>query len=341
MTQKRRRFLPLWTSTGQTAFGQSTSLTGEADGAAASAEHRSMTPGVLGRALNQRADRRSLLKAFTATAATVASGCAEPDWDSFFQKHYKEMSDEEKVAVLRRVQDHARARTGLPVNVEDPPPQDGVGFAFAISLSTCNGNRRCVYACAEENNQTRDPAMHYIRVIELDRGTLNPEHGDVSYTGEVPKPGKVYLPMQCNQCDNPPCVKACPVEATWKERDGIVVIDYDWCIGCRYCMAACPYGARRFNYGEPKLETHEVNPQQGYLSNRQRPRGVVEKCHFCLHRTRNGAMPACLEACPTGARKFGDLNDPASEVAQIVRNKRVFVLKEELNTVPRVFYYFD
>jgi len=131
------------------------------------------------------------------------------------------------------------------------------------------------------------------------------------------------------------------VEATWKEKDGIVVIDYDWCIGCRYCMAGCPYEARRFNFVAPEVPRGELNPNQGYLSNRVRPKGVVEKCHFCLHRTRNGELPACAEACPTGARHFGNLADPGSEVAQIVKQKRVFVLKEELKTFPRIFYYFD
>jgi molybdopterin-containing oxidoreductase family iron-sulfur binding subunit len=296
--------------------------------------------------LSEQQGRRGFLRALTgaaavATTAVAASGCGDTDWNAFFQKHYKEMTAEEKSAVLTRVSEQTQRKFARNVNVQDPPPIDGVHFAFAISLSTCNGNRACVHACVAENNQSRDPAIQYIKVIELDRGTLNPEAGTQYYEGEVPKPGKVYLPMQCNQCDNPPCTQVCPVEATWKERDGIVVIDYDWCIGCRYCMAACPYEARRFNYSEPSLSRQELNPQQGYLSNRVRKKGVVEKCHFCLHRTRNGAYPACLEACPTGARKFGDLNDPNSEVAQIIQNKRVFVLKEELNTVPRVYYYFD
>ena len=143
------------------------------------------------------------------------------------------------------------------------------------------------------------------------------------------------------QCDNPPCVKACPVQATWKEPDGIVVIDYDWCIGCRYCQVACPYEARNFNLADPVLEPQEVNPNQSYLSNRIRPRGVMEKCTFCLHRVRQGRYPACLEACPTGARKFGNILDPESEVSKILKAKKAFVLKEELNTIPSFFYYFD
>ncbi len=290
-----------------------------------------------------RVGRRHFLRVLSSSAATAAAaGCGDRDsWEAFFQKHYLELSAQDKADLFARIEQRTKAERGVSVSVQDPPPMDGVSFAFAISLSLCNGNRACVYACMKENNQSRDPAMQYIKVIELDRGTLSLERGDLYYEGDVPKPGKVYLPMQCNQCDNPPCVSACPTQATWKEQDGIVVIDYDWCIGCRYCMAACPYEARRFNFKQPVLPDDEVNPNQGYLSNRIRPKGVVEKCHFCLHRTRHGAYPACHEACPTGARKFGDLNDSQSEVAQIITKKRVFVLKEELNTVPRVYYYFD
>jgi molybdopterin-containing oxidoreductase family iron-sulfur binding subunit len=163
----------------------------------------------------------------------------------------------------------------------------------------------------------------------------------VDYEHAVPAPGKYYMPVQCQQCDDAPCVKVCPVEATWKEKDGIVVVDYNWCIGCRYCEAACPYHARRFNWSAPEIPAGEINPNQGYLSNRIRPQGVVEKCTFCLHRTRKGLLPACLEACPTGARVFGNLLDPDSEIRWVLENKRVYVLKEELGTRPRFFYYFD
>jgi len=294
--------------------------------------------------LKEPLKRRSFLKvlagAVGTTAAAASTGSCGVDLDTYFQKHYKELTPQEKEKVFARLAEKATKKYGKNVRISDPPPIEGVSFAFAISLSRCNGNRRCVEACVKENNQGRDPAIQYIKVLELDAGTFNVEKGDMYYEGDVPKKGKVYLPVQCNQCENPPCVKACPTEATWKEKDGIVVIDYDWCIGCRYCMAACPYEARRFNYTKPEIPATQINPNQGYLSNRVRPKGVVEKCHFCLHRTRKGFFPACHEACPTGARKFGDLNDPNSEVSAVLREKRVFVLKEELNTVPRVFYYF-
>ena len=120
-----------------------------------------------------------------------------------------------------------------------------------------------------------------------------------------------------------------------------MVVDYNWCIGCRYCMAACPYDARRFNYKKPKLEAAQVDRNHNYLSNRVRPKRVVEKCTFCLQRTRAGRLPACLEVCPTGARIFGNILDPESEINYVLQNKRVYVLKEDVGTRPRFYYFFD
>ena len=196
-----------------------------------------------------------------------------------------------------------------------------------------------------ENNQTReapdDISMSYIRVLELSKGSINLEASNHYYTGDVPKRDKYYMPVQCHQCKESPCTKACPVQATWMEPDGIVTVDYNWCIGCRYCMAACPYDARRFNWKKPEIDKSAINPNQGYLSNRIRPKGVVEKCTFCLHRTREGKYPACLEVCPTGARVFGNLRDPNSEINYILQNKRVYILKEDSGTVPKFYYFFD
>jgi molybdopterin-containing oxidoreductase family iron-sulfur binding subunit len=297
--------------------------------------------------------RRSFLRGATATIGGLAAlgaalsplrrlGEHDDTFRTFFQKHYKEMSPEEIARVLARITDDVRRRFGREANVRDPRPTDGVEFVYALNLSRCNGNRRCVHACVKENNQSRSPEMQYIRVIEMPMGTLDLEQGDHHYDDVVvPADGHFYLPVQCHQCANPPCVKVCPVEATWQEPDGITVVDYDWCIGCRYCEAACPYWARRFNFADPRIPADELNAEMGYLSNRPRSKGVVEKCTYCLHRTREGRMPACLEACPTGARKFGNVLDPASEVSQILKTKRVFVLKEDAGTLPRFFYYFD
>ncbi len=156
----------------------------------------------------------------------------------------------------------------------------------------------------------------------------------------MPEEGKFYVPVSCQQCEDAPCTKVCPTGATWAEKDGIVVIDYDWCIGCRCCMAACPYGARHFNWKTPSIAAKDVNPSMHYLGNRPRQKGVVEKCTFCIQRVRAGRYPACVEVCPVGARKFGNLLDPDSEIRYIIEHKRVMVLKEELNTMPKFFYFY-
>ncbi len=294
--------------------------------------------------------RRTALKAGAAMLGTAAFAKAvAPLWDyagdipieEFMQKHYKELSDDDKAIVFKRLEQEAKDTHGIDVSIKDPQPIPGVRYAYAINLSVCNGNGKCMEACHRENNHDRATNQSYIRILEMPVGTLDMEKGNTTYTHSVPAKDKYYMPVQCFQCENPPCVNVCPVEATWQEKDGIVVVDYNWCIGCRYCEAACPYHARRFNWKEPEIPAEEINPDQGYLSNRVRPQGVIEKCHFCLHRTREGRLPACLEACPTGARIFGNILDPDSEIRWVVENKRVFVLKEELGTKPSMYYFFD
>lgn len=300
--------------------------------------------------LNQSSPRRTAVKVAGAALGMAALGKAlAPLWtipenvsvDEFLQQHYKELTAEDKQKVFARIEAETHQEYGASVKISDQRPIPGVKFGYAINLSKCNGNGKCMEACAIENNHHRGNNQSYIRVLEMTKGTMDMEQGNTTYAGVVPQPDKYYMPVQCQQCDNPPCVSVCPIEATWKEEDGIVVVDYNWCIGCRYCEAACPYHARRFNWQQPEIPAAQVNPQQGYLSNRIRPQGTMEKCHFCLHRTREGRLPACLEACPTGARVFGDLNDPTSNINWILQNKRVFVLKEELGTRPSFFYFFD
>jgi Fe-S-cluster-containing dehydrogenase component len=229
-----------------------------------------------------------------------------------------------------------------PVTVSDKGPLPGVLFGYALDISRCIGCRRCVYACVAENNQSRDPQVHWIKVLQMDKEHgVDFTHADAYYQpSEVPQEGHFYMPVSCQQCKDSPCTKVCPTGATWQEKDGIVVIDYDWCIGCRCCMAACPYGARHFNWRTPSVPDNEINPAMHYLGNRPRPKGVVEKCTFCIQRTREGRYPACVEVCPVGARKFGNLLDPESEIRYIIEHKRVMVLKEELNTMPKFFYFY-
>jgi molybdopterin-containing oxidoreductase family iron-sulfur binding subunit len=295
-------------------------------------------------------DRRTAIKAGAATLGVAAWAAAiRPvfEWaenlslDELLQKHYRELTPGQKEQVFRRLEEDAREEYGADVTIRDPQPRPGVRYGYALNLSICIGCRKCAEACHVENNHDRPTNESYIRVFEMQKGGIDFGKGDCHYDHPVPAPDKYYMPVQCQHCENAPCVAACPVEATWSEPDGIVVVDYNWCIGCRYCEAACPYHARRFNWKKPEIPAAEVNPDQSYLSNRIRPQGVMEKCTFCLHRVRDGRLPACLEACPTGARVFGNVLDPKSEIRWVLDNKRVFVLKEELGTKPRFFYFFD
>ncbi|GDX82670.1 hypothetical protein LBMAG42_44810 [Deltaproteobacteria bacterium] len=294
--------------------------------------------------------RRAALKlgGFTLGSAAMARALAPlTEWvptlsvDEFLQKHYKELSKADMEAILRRLEAKTLEEYGAEVHIEDVRPIPDVQFAYALNLSRCIGCRKCAEACHKENNHDRPTGNSYIRVLEMEKGSLSLEHANSEYNHPVPAEGKFYMPVQCHHCDNAPCVRACPVQATWKEADGIVVVDYNWCIGCRYCEAACPYHARRFNWSKPEIPAAEVNPNQAYLSNQIRPQGVMEKCTFCLHRTRKGLQPACLEACPTGSRVFGNLLDAKSDIRWVLDNKRVFILKEDLGTHPRFFYFFD
>jgi molybdopterin-containing oxidoreductase family iron-sulfur binding subunit len=290
--------------------------------------------------------KRTFLKSLASTVGLIAlspkKAAQALSWEEFFRKHYKELTEAEKKEIFASIEAKTKERYGVDVKITDPQPMEGVEFVYCLNLSKCIGCRRCVYACVKENNQSRDPQIQYIKVLEMPKGSFDVEKGNIYYDHEeVPKEDKYYMPVQCHQCRKPPCVKVCPVGATWQQKDGIVVIDQDWCIGCRYCEAACPYEARRFNFAPPQLEPDDINPDQGYLSNRIRSKGVMEKCTFCLHRTRVGKLPACVEICPTGSRKFGNILDKNSDVYGIIQNKRIYVLKEELGTQPRFYYFFD
>ncbi|RJP26830.1 MAG: 4Fe-4S dicluster domain-containing protein [Candidatus Omnitrophota bacterium] len=297
-------------------------------------------------------DRRNFLKngalgafflgGFAAALEPLRHFDNDADLQAFIQQQYERLTPAKMEVILERLEKEIEQRYDVKANIEDPKPLPGVQYAYALNIGRCVGCRRCVHACVEENNQSRDPRIEYIRVLEMEKGTLDVEKSDHYYDHEtVPAEGKYYMPVQCHQCQNPPCVKACPVRATWQEEDGIVVVDYNWCIGCRYCEAACPYWARRFNFSTPVIPKEEINPDMAYLGNRIRPRGTMEKCTFCLHRVRQGLNPQCVEACPTGARQFGNMLDPNSTIRHILNEKRVYVFKEEAGTIPRFYYWFD
>lgn len=285
-----------------------------------------------------------------AITSVVATGAAlspllnareVPTKDELLQKHYKQLTTEDKKTIFARLETEVKNDYGADVKIRDPQPLDGVEYAYILNIGRCIGCRKCVYACMKENNTSRDPQIQYIRVLKLNQGSVDLETSSHDYPeNEAADPNYYYMPVQCHQCRKPPCIKVCPVKATWMEKDGVVVVDHNWCIGCRYCEAACPYHARRFNFSKTTIAPEDINPDMGYLSNRIRPLGTMEKCTFCLHRTREGKYPACHDACPTGARKFGNLRDPESEVRKILERERVYVLKQEIGTLPRFYYVF-
>ena len=312
-----------------------------------------------------------------AVALTAGSADAEAAvFQEWFQKHYELMSEKEKQEAIARLETRYTEEFEKKTTVSDAPALPGVLFGYALNIQKCIGCRTCVHACVQENNQSRyDPEIQWIKVLKMEKGIFSfsedalnkgyPEsermgdyglqvggnaYNSVGVSSEteryyepekVPENDSFYMPVQCHQCEKPPCVKVCPVRATFREPNGVVVIDYNWCIGCRMCQLACPYEARRFNWGQPNLPKEEMNPKTHYYGNRPRMRGVMEKCTFCLQRTREGRNPACLEACPVGARKFGNLLDPQSEIRQILATKKVFRYKEEFNTYPKFFYFMD
>ncbi len=290
--------------------------------------------------------RRKFLKGLMAGAAVALAPLTDSEaskfsFEEYFQKHFMEMTKEEKEKVLKRLADEYKQTYGKEFTVKATEAIPDVSFGYALNLSKCIGCRKCVTACVKENNLSRRPQIQYIRVLRLPKGSMDLEKSEHYYEADlVPEPNYYYMPVQCQQCRKAPCVKVCPIKATWHEKDGLVVIDYNWCIGCKYCMSACPYFGRRFNRGVTQIPKDEINTNVHYLGNRPRPRNVVEKCTFCIQRSREGKYPACVEACPVGARKFGNLLDPNSEIRQIIDKMRVFRLKEDLNNDGRFFYFF-
>jgi len=204
-------------------------------------------------------------------------------------------------------------------------------WVFLVDTNKCVGCGMCVKACKLENEipydapvtrtwieryvVTRDGEVHIDSPLGGRDGFINDKIQD-----EVINPEDItkafFVPKLCNQCENPPCVQVCPVGATYQTDDGVVLIDRNWCIGCGYCIMACPYGVRFFH---PVTKT-------------------ADKCNFCYHRISKGLEPACVQACAFDARKLGNLKDPDDPVTQVITSERVAVLKDEYGTKPHVFY---
>ncbi len=225
-------------------------------------------------------------------------------------------SEIEEMEHLYRGAPPAEARMGIP----------GKKFVMVVDLAKCKNARKCVNACDKHHNLT--PDRPYIKVLEM---------------RDNEKSSPYWMPKKCFQCDNPPCVKVCPVGATYKRTDGIVLVDNERCIGCRFCMAACPYSARVFNWGAPpegKLDL-PYSPETSLPSKI----GTVAKCDFCPDMLRDGKLPHCVPACPNGVIYFGDEiddtvtnGDETVRLSTLLRDKAGYRYMEELGTKPRVYY---
>jgi len=276
----------------------------------------------------QEGRRDFLKKAGLFGAATVLGGAALYTGFNYEKKKGKTakvLTQDGKIAEVNiddlatpQVDFAARGREGI----------EGKRFVMVIDLAKCKNARACINSC-QSHHELR-PHQYHINTLKMQ---------------DSPSTSPYYMPKPCQHCDNPPCVSVCPVDATYKRKDGIVLIDNERCIGCRFCMAACPYSARIFNWEEP------FKPEDGreydVELNVPQKKGTISKCLFSADRLREGKLPYCVSACPNGVYWFGDQNEDvvtngttkeSVRFSQLIEEKRGYNLMPELGTKPRVYY---
>jgi len=289
-------------------------------------------------------DRRSLLKVGGLLGGALGTGALWADKAALADRVaglpvLDRVKDQPQEDVLIRMQRELVAAMNKPIEKRR--------WGMVIDTRKCVGCHSCTVGCIMENRLP--PGVVYRPTIELE-------------VGNYPNVGRKFLPRPCMQCENPPCVPVCPVRATWKRNDGIVVIDYNACIGCRYCITACPYQARTFDFGQhwsdnaasghdgglalEACRKYEQEPSFEYGTTWQREDGVIpkspvgnaRKCTFCAHRLEHRQLPMCVTTCIGRATFFGDLNEAGSLVSQYAVLNNAVTLKAELGTSPKVVY---
>jgi len=281
--------------------------------------------------------RRQFLKNLSLIGGGAIAGSAA----LYSGYHFEKSKDKtgEKIRVLtadnKLVEVDKSALTEITVDLTELQKRgreglEGHRWVMVIDLSRCRNARQCMKAC-QGAHQLR-PEQHHINVLQMQ---------------DTPNTAPYYMPKPCQHCDNPPCVSVCPVDATFKRADGIVLIDNERCIGCRFCIAACPYSARVFNWFEPKeAELHKDETYDVELNVPQK-KGTISKCLFSADRLRVGKLPYCVSACPNGVYYFGDENEDAVtngttketvRLSKLLRDNAGHTLMEELGTKPRVYY---
>ena len=234
-------------------------------------------------------------------------------------------SDGKLIKVLKSQVEHMHHAPVTPSEARKGIP--GKKFVLIVDLGKCRNARKCIEGCEKHHHLT--PDRPFIKVLKMK---------------DNPRSSYYWMPKKCFQCDNPPCVKVCPVGATYKRTDNIVLIDNNRCIGCRFCMAACPYSARVFNWGEPQPAEGYDKPYSPETSVPSKV-GTVEKCDFCPDVLRENKLPPCITSCPNGVLYFGDANDDAVtngeetvRLSELLREKAAYRYMEDLGTEPNVYY---
>jgi len=279
--------------------------------------------------------RRKFFKSLGLIGAAAAAGSVA----MYFGKEYEAKKTGKKIQLLTtdnrvvefengeikdlKVDDselQKRGREGIP----------GKRWIMVIDLAKCRNARKCVESC--QGAHQLKPDQFHLNTLEMK---------------DSPEGAPYFMPKQCQHCDNPPCVSVCPVDATFKRNDGIVLIDNERCIGCRFCVAACPYSARIFNWTDPRDEEKYADQPYNIELNVPQKKGTVSKCVFSADRLRVGRLPYCVEACPNGVYWFGDENEDSvtngttketTRLSELLRDNSAYRLMEELGQKPRVYY---